>query len=109
MNGCAPGTTPTWKSAKATRSGSGWTLRTACCSRPDGSGHDGIAVEADLVTDRDRGPSHPVPGADAPGVQLLAGAYRLRIVHHRQVRRSEEHRVGKACVSTCRSRWRPDQ
>src|SRR3546814_20089909 len=24
-------------------------------------------------------------------------------------RRSEERRVGKACVSTCRSRWSPDQ
>src|SRR3546814_16923312 len=25
-----------------------------------------------------------------------------------QVRRSEERRVGKECVSTCRSRWSPD-
>ena len=28
-------------------------------------------------------------------------------VHYRQVVRSEERRVGKECVSTCRSRWSP--
>src|SRR3546814_19982023 len=27
--------------------------------------------------------------------------------HHRNRRRSEERRVGKECVSTCRSRWSP--
>src|SRR3546814_8428654 len=26
---------------------------------------------------------------------------------HRHLRRSEERRVGKECVSTCRSRWSP--
>src|SRR3546814_2521775 len=26
---------------------------------------------------------------------------------HRELRRSEERRVGKECVSTCRSRWSP--
>src|SRR3546814_16842259 len=29
-----------------------------------------------------------------------------RVPHHGQLR-SEERRVGKACVSTCRSRWSP--
>src|SRR3546814_16785575 len=28
-------------------------------------------------------------------------------VGHSSVRRSEERRVGKGCVSTCRSRWSP--
>src|SRR3546814_17947430 len=28
-------------------------------------------------------------------------------VKHRESRRSEERRVGKECVSTCRSRWSP--
>src|SRR3546814_8967357 len=28
--------------------------------------------------------------------------------HHGQALRSEERRVGKECVSTCRSRWSPD-
>src|SRR3546814_15637849 len=38
---------------------------------------------------------------------LDLGARRLRLLaDHRQVdRRSEERRVGKECVSTCRSRW----
>src|SRR3546814_20761485 len=30
-----------------------------------------------------------------------------RIVRNDEVRRSEERRVGKECVSTCRSRWSP--
>src|SRR3546814_2720766 len=36
----------------------------------------------------------------------LASASQLRGVEHREVR-SEERRVGKECVSTCRSRWSP--
>src|SRR3546814_1290312 len=28
-------------------------------------------------------------------------------IEHEDVRRSEERRVGKECVSTCRSRWSP--
>src|SRR3546814_2888453 len=43
------------------------------------------------------------PGLDATGEVL-------RHRHHRQralQRRSEERRVGKECVSTCRSRWSP--
>src|SRR3546814_14715698 len=28
--------------------------------------------------------------------------------HPRRLRRSEERRVGKECVSTCRSRWSPN-
>src|SRR3546814_13491225 len=34
---------------------------------------------------------------------LMLGVEKLRIIH-----RSEERRVGKECVSTCRSRWSPD-
>src|SRR3546814_7505817 len=30
------------------------------------------------------------------------------IGYFRPIRRSEERRVGKECVSTCRSRWSPD-
>src|SRR3546814_13377772 len=42
------------------------------------------------------------------GSKLLAGAapFRPKINDH-QLRRSEERRVGKECVSTCRSRWSP--
>src|SRR3546814_2505202 len=32
---------------------------------------------------------------------------RLSAVHSATCRRSEERRVGKECVSTCRSRWSP--
>src|SRR3546814_13854335 len=51
------------------------------------------------------------PDAD---VLILAGATPLRIDRRsmiselRAVSRSEERRVGKECVSTCRSRWSPD-
>src|SRR3546814_17152920 len=31
----------------------------------------------------------------------------VQFVQHRHVERSEERRVGKECVSTCRSRWWP--
>src|SRR3546814_12713249 len=36
-------------------------------------------------------------------VQILLGA----TTAHYQIERSEERRVGKECVSTCRSRWSP--
>src|SRR3546814_17581285 len=40
--------------------------------------------------------------ADAP---LAAEQFFAMLLGFMQVRRSEERRVGKACVSTCRSRW----
>src|SRR3546814_11752718 len=43
----------------------------------------------------------------ATGGDLAALAWRRSVLRH-QVRRSEERRVGKACVSTCRSRWSPE-
>src|SRR3546814_20893310 len=51
---------------------------------------------------------------DALGVDLLAGVEKLRrpaahVPPDRRIlgTRSEERRVGKECVSTCRSRWSP--
>src|SRR3546814_10308806 len=35
------------------------------------------------------------------------GDQRRRVVDVKQLFRSEERRVGKECVSTCRSRWSP--
>src|SRR3546814_13954715 len=32
----------------------------------------------------------------------------LLAIHNQRASRSEERRVGKECVSTCRSRWSPD-
>src|SRR3546814_2202438 len=37
---------------------------------------------------------------------VVAGGVGLGVAE--DVERSEERRVGKACVSTCRSRWSPD-
>ena len=42
-----------------------------------------------------------LPAADQPLVRELFRRYT-------DLRRSEERRVGKECVSTCRSRWSPD-
>src|SRR3546814_13951658 len=38
---------------------------------------------------------------------ILAGWLVLGIAYSASITRSEERRVGKACVSTCRSRWSP--
>src|SRR3546814_17950275 len=43
----------------------------------------------------------PITECGIIGVAVGMGAYGLRPV------RSEERRVGKECVSTCRSRWSP--
>src|SRR3546814_19536705 len=40
-------------------------------------------------------------------VQSTVGEVWFRGADHQLVRRSEERRVGKECVSTCRSRWLP--
>src|SRR3546814_18317492 len=50
------------------------------------------------------------PGGIVPGIRLHAGFRQLwqdRDVKERDGSRSEERRVGKECVSTCRSRWSP--
>src|SRR3546814_12456752 len=66
-----------------------------------------------------------VPGATVNDVVLttVGGALRKYLVKHKELpkeslvavapinlrgKRSEERRVGKGCVSTCRSRWSPD-
>src|SRR3546814_1416001 len=40
--------------------------------------------------------------------EKTCAAVRRRECTYRQAKRSEERRVGKECVSTCRSRWSPD-
>src|SRR3546814_4509949 len=50
-----------------------------------------------------------VAGASLPALVLLiagGGLYSLGVIFHLW-ERSEERRVGKECVSTCRSRWSP--
>src|SRR3546814_14473930 len=47
--------------------------------------------------------------AEREGVQWLLGDAAMQIEIGRLLTmRSEERRVGKECVSTCRSRWSPD-
>src|SRR3546814_1119729 len=45
---------------------------------------------------------HPVGAAD---IELRAAVRQRRAVGERPDARSEQRRVGKECVSTCRSRW----
>src|SRR3546814_20696402 len=54
------------------------------------------------------------PAADDREARLIIGMRRLLVVHPPHLRcpqrigdRSDERRVGKECVSTCRSRWSP--
>src|SRR3546814_15748608 len=51
------------------------------------------------------------PGVGKPPLptRLVAGLFILKHMHNLsdEVLRSEERRVGKECVSTCRSRWSP--
>src|SRR3546814_2674823 len=44
------------------------------------------------------------PAAQEAGHERIASAEHVEHVH---LERSEERRVGKECVSTCRSRWSP--
>src|SRR3546814_3338165 len=44
------------------------------------------------------------PAMEALHVAVLPGSARLDV---QRLHRSEERRVGKECVSTCRSRWSP--
>src|SRR3546814_8342674 len=67
-------------------------------------GHDGAVVDGDLL-----GPKQQLGGAQPQGIGLAlqhgAGDDVGELVDEQ--RRSEERRVGKEWVSTCRSRWSP--
>src|SRR3546814_13433552 len=73
--------------------------------RPRPGDHLAQRVVADLPLQQ--------PVADDPGrrrVELeLAGDGEIIVQLALEQRRSEERRVGKECVSTCRSRWSPYQ
>src|SRR3546814_16548252 len=56
----------------------------------------------------DRQPDHQAEGAGAVDEDLAELRRFCRLdVEVQRLRRSEERRGGKACVSTCRSRWSP--
>src|SRR3546814_5018586 len=51
--------------------------------------------------------SFPHPGIGSPPAGFIGVAVFSRNGRPSSRRRSEERRVGKECVSTCRSRWSP--
>src|SRR3546814_14517057 len=72
---------------------------------------ENVAGQAEQYVERRRGPGVEIIEADE-AVQPVAFVEQLEFLAQLLVaidgRRSEERRVGKECVSTCRSRWSPD-
>src|SRR3546814_14430042 len=66
---------------------------------PQGTGGQGGGAEP--AAQRPHGHSKPSTG---PGGTMIPGIRSIVAV----ASRSEERRVGKECVSTCRSRWSPE-
>src|SRR3546814_1599582 len=62
-------------------------------------GHRGRRADHDVAVGR--------LDVDARGAELEQCALGRRDQFRRLTQRSEERRVGKECVSTCRSRWSP--
>src|SRR3546814_1279539 len=62
---------------------------------------------SDLRNGRPSGPRACTPCTRPFSTIKLLDAVRVRISTPRALQRSEERRVGKECVSTCRSRWSP--
>src|SRR3546814_11034001 len=76
-----------------------------CCER---SGHQALAKRGDHAAGDENIPRHGRRGLafyKRVGQARESSSVRKKI--EMTVRRSEERRVGKECVSTCRSRWSP--
>src|SRR3546814_2427355 len=68
-----------------------------------GSTQPGYSLQINIITATSARAAHPGGvAAETQGASALPG-----IDHIRPDIRSEERRVGKECVSTCRSRWSP--
>src|SRR3546814_6922917 len=74
--------------------------RRAVARRPEGAVAQMAAGAAGDLADLGR---HQWPHADAVEFRQLGKGQMLDV----EVQRSEERRVGKVCVRTCRSRWSP--
>src|SRR3546814_1530670 len=74
--------------------------RTACATARSRAAELDLASDFPCVVLGERGV--PGPGS-TQSLRLWQDLPPLQIVEHR----SEERRVGKECVSTCRSRWSP--
>src|SRR3546814_13360578 len=69
-------------------------------------GHGSSAVVLDLSFNRVLGSKVVKFSRDSTALQAEASI--LKHIHEHLPSRSEERRVGKECVSTCRSGWSPD-
>src|SRR3546814_14685733 len=74
-------------------------------------GANAIALGAGSLADRDDAVSVGSAGNERQVTNVAAGTQDTDAVNLEQLqevaKRSEERRVGKECVSTCRSRWSP--
>src|SRR3546814_4796509 len=84
------------------------TLRRTWCIGPysGATGYDGLWTQLMHAAENDEVKAifmpHNSGGGAVDGLEELAEA-----IYAHSARRSEERRVGKECVSTCRSRWSP--
>src|SRR3546814_14477242 len=81
-----------------------------CSSDLDGTRMDGIPgrpsrIEGCTAHTATRG--RDCLRCDVRHLALCAALREEELPHLEAIRRSEERRVGKECVSTCRSRWSP--
>src|SRR3546814_4481514 len=67
--------------------------------------HRQIGDDADACGDEEQ---LQVPQQRVRGPQDVRGLRRTAYLQDDEEQRSEERRVGKECVSTCRSRWAPN-
>src|SRR3546814_18618524 len=68
--------------------------------------YDDTAAEV-IAAALERIASYPMHRTSSPAANIVLDV-RNRLHTLRRRERSEERRVGKECVSTCRSRWSPD-
>src|SRR3546814_13931204 len=76
------------------------TVALTCSSVVMGSAERAVDLFAERIKERVLAFSGNQKQIDQPFAQMRLGEVMLRL-------RSEERRVGKECVSTCRSRWSP--
>src|SRR3546814_11033416 len=68
----------------------------------------GLAMAGNDLLVADKGDTAALFGNDSVAGEALLGFAGTATANNAATARSEERRVGKECVSTCRSRWAPD-
>src|SRR3546814_13388093 len=79
-------------------------MRKSDAARPDEAAH---AADSSVAKAEIAGPSRQTPAVDPVAVEPPGPLPSLENLTAESDLRSEERRVGKECVSTCRSRWSP--